>query len=726
MAKDPEVPGAKAVAQSLAFSLQQCAPDERLLLYRLARAGLTKFSPWSAAALLDTGTAEAGRMLERMSHRFLVTYLHEASGFDRYQIHDRVRDTLLRAQPESLGVPETERPRWSEDEIGTAVDRLLGAFARMAETAARDAAPHEGGFDSPLPLSGEGNGGGAGDEDLTGGTAPGTAPDDPFSWLESEHRGFEVCFRWTDPREEDRRSPAHGWRLRRAFTVLSRTGRTRWGAVHETTRQASELALEIANPFAYGVAMLDRAEAAGGQGDHDSGYERALTALHVLEQLDPPVDPRWLARAHRAVGVNLYRRGDLDDGRAEIERAERIFATDDDPWWHVRTLGNLAEVDRFQGHLERAHTWLSRAELRLGDSPGSAEQRARVQLQRGEVLRLRGYTLNAWFVLSDGLDQLTRTPKENWYRARYLRSLGQLSVSELNSEAGVCELLLDPQRARERRQLSERDPMWPRWQRSRVEGLFIDLSRSGGEQRGGPGANPAGRPGEHYGDPLVYARRCVEPGPPRGSLLGLLNRRSLIRDEWRPDRQIERLREAERVFEEIGDDWGRWRTCLVLGQALMARSSHQGKEEFLRAAEGFRELGDKWWHARAHRMAADSLQRADRLVEAEELALVAVEGYRGLQHRSGHLRAKLLHAEIVTRRDWLEAMRTLLEAEDLAQEGVRLGVVPGSLLVKVQDMLRVVEHGSGSATHHVPPRRSGGAAQDSGGSATESGTTAPR
>lgn len=740
--EDPEVPGAKAVARSLAFSLQRCEPGERLLLYRLAGTGLTKFSPWAAAALMDIGAVEAKRMLERMSHRFLVTDLHGAGGFDRYQIHDRVRDTLLRAELEHLGVPEAERHRWSKDKLGAAVDRLLDAFARIAEAAARDAAPHEWGFGSPFPQNTEGTGGeGSGENaagrggaektaggtektadgaDVTGGAALVAAPDDPFAWLESEHRGFEVCFRWTDPSREDRRSPAHGWRLRRAFTVLSRTGLTRWGAVHETTRQATELALEMENPFAYGVAMLDWSEVAGSQGDHDSGYKRALAALQALEVLDPPVDPRWLARAHRAVGVNLYRRGDLDDGRAEIERAERIFATDEDPWWHVRTLGNLAEVDRFQGHLVRAHTWLSQAEGRLDDSPGMAEQRAKVQLQRGEVLRLRGYPLNAWFVLSDGLDQLTRPPKEDWYRARYLRSLGQLSVSELNSESGACEVLLDPQRARERRRRTRNDPAWPEWQRAKVEGMFIDLPQqkrkdgeSGEEEAGREEQSPGEGTAESTEDPLVYAYRCVEPGPARGLLFRLWKGRRLVRDEWDNDRQVERLQEAELIFEEIGDAWGRWRTCLALGQALMAHDRGQGKEEFLRAARSFRELGDKWWHARAHRMAADSLRRAERWTEAEELALVAVRGYRGLQHRSGHLRAMLLHAEIVTRRDLLKARGILLEAEEMAEEGVRLGVVPGSLLVKVQDMLRVVEHGSGPAPRPTPPRPPGGTAPDS-------------
>ncbi|WP_239648056.1 NB-ARC domain-containing protein [Nocardiopsis ganjiahuensis] len=697
-----DVPGPRAVARSLAFSLQQCEPGERLLLSRLAGAGLTTFTAWAAAALLDTGEDDAGRMLVRMSHRYLVTYLYRAGGFDRFQLHDRVRDTLLLAGPHVLGVPEEERADWSAEELRAAVDRLLGAFERVAEAAARGAAPHEWNFGAPVPGRDRASAGpsaavrgpaaapgpSAGPEPAAVPVPPAgpdrradapvavPAPTDGLAWLDSERRGFEVCFRWTAPERDGRRSPAHGWRLRRAFTVLSRTGRTHWGAVREATKEATELALEMADPFAYGVALLDRAEVAGGQGDHETGYERALTALHVLEQLDPPVDPRWSARAHRAVGVNLYRRGDLDDGRAEIERAVRIFEEHEDRWWWARTLCNLAEVDRFQGHLERAYALLSQAEKLLVGSRDVPEQWARVQLQRGEVLRLRGYTLNAWFVLADGLEQLSTAPKENWYRARYLRSLGQLSTNELNREAWACELLLGPGHERERRRLTARDPGWPRRQLAKVTGLFVEGSQE-------------------------YAHRCAEPGPSRGPLRG----RRMLRDTWQGERQIDRLREAERAFEEIGDDWGRWRTCLVLGQALLAADGGRGKEEFLRAARGFRELGDKWWHARAHRMAAESLQRVGRLTEAEELARVAIEGYRGLQHRSGQLRAMRLLAGIVSRRDLLEAWRILNRAEELAEEGVLSGVVPESLLVEVRDMLRVIEHGSDSALPGGPVGR---------------------
>ena len=375
--------------------------------------------------------------------------------------------------------------------------------------------------------------------------------------------------------------------------------------------------------------------------------------------------------------MNQYRRGDLDDGRAEIETAVGIFSDHDDRWWQVRSLCNLAEVDRFQGHQDRAYTLITRAEELLIGSQDGMELWARVQLQKGEVLRLRGYALHAWFVLDDERERLTGDARGTWLHARYLRSLGQLPTNQLNQEARDCELLHSPANERERRRLTARDPRWRERQTARVAALF-----AGGDQD--------------------YGARFADVPAPRG----LLRRRARLRDAWQASDQIARLRRAEDDFTDIGDEWGRWRTCLVLGQARMAQDRTRGKEDMLRAAEGFRALGDKWWHARALRMAAESLHQADRLAEAEELAGIAVEGYRGLRHRSGQLRAMKVLAGILTRRDLLRAWRTLTEAVRLAEEGVRLGAVPRSLLQEIQDMLRTVTaHGSDASLSAEPDHR---------------------
>ncbi|WP_116244304.1 tetratricopeptide repeat protein [Nocardiopsis sp. FIRDI 009] len=675
------LPGQRAITSSLTSSLRRCEPRERLLLNRLAGAGLTTFTAWSAAALLGISEDEAKPLLLDMSHRYLVTYLYESGGFDRFQLHDHVRDTLLSTGPHMLGVPDEELADWSREELERAVERLLCAFDRVAEEAARRAAPHEWSFGDALP----GHGGPGDDlwEPRQSGLPPST---DPVAWLDSEYRGLEACFQWTRPggapdsrasqerRRRHTRAVGYGWRLRRAFAVLCRTGHTRWEAMREATREAATLALEMGDPLAYGISQLDRAEVASGHGEHDAGHERALTALYVLEQL-AGIDPRWTARARRAVGVNLYRSGDLDDGRAEIEEAVGVFTDHNDRWWQVRALCNLAEVDRFQGHLKRAYDLLALAQELLVGSQDIPEQWARVQLQKGEVLRLRGFALNSWFVLEDERERIAHLPHGDWYHARFLRSLGRLPTNELNREARECELLLSPDRGRERRRLTVRDPRWPERQRARVTALFVE-----GDQ--------------------TYADRFAEPLPPPGRF----RRRPRVRDAWQAQEQVARLLEAERSFAQLGDDWGRWRTCLVLGQVLMAQDRDSGKEEMLRAAEGFHELGDKWWHARARRQAAEALQQAGRSTEAEELARAAVEGYQGLRHRSGQLRAMRLLATTLTDRDLLEAWRTLREAVDMAEEGVRLGVVPASLLQEIRNQLIVTENDLNYVPGTVPPR----------------------
>ncbi|MEV2277934.1 hypothetical protein AB0I72_20345 [Nocardiopsis sp. NPDC049922] len=128
-----EMPGPKAIAASLASSLRRCAPRERLLLNRLAGAGLTTFTAWSAAALLRVSEDEATPVLLEMSQRHLVTHLYEAGGFDRYQLHDHVRETLLLNGPHRLGVPEEELPDWF-----TGGTRTRGGTAPARVRPARD------------------------------------------------------------------------------------------------------------------------------------------------------------------------------------------------------------------------------------------------------------------------------------------------------------------------------------------------------------------------------------------------------------------------------------------------------------------------------------------------------------------------------------------------------------------------------------------------------------
>lgn len=714
---DPEqtltVAGPESIVRSLAFGLRECTEEQRRLLWLLAGTGAATFTPWVAAALLDVGPGRAVGVLDELRRRYLVTYLYSAAGHEHFRLHEYMRDFLVRQGPRLFGVADADRAAWSRArrrELEEAVLRLLHAYTERAEEAARRACPHEWSFGPP-----------------SGREAPAPAPahpplswipdpppppasPEPVAWLESEQRGFELCFWWTGQGRfssdvADRRGvAAYGWRLHRAFSLLCRTGRIHWDSMRDSTAGAVALALETGDPLACAIALIDRAEVTGGHGDHHTGYELALTASMILDSLDGPgVDPRWRGRAHRAVGVNLYRRGDPDDGRAAIDAAIRVFTEHRDTWWLVRSLCNLAELYRFQGHLEEAHGRLALAERELRGRPEDPEQWTRVRLQQGEVLRLRGFELHAWFVLERGRRRIADSPNGDWYHARYLRALGQLPSHSLNSQAGVCELWLDPRRERERRRMAARDGRRPREQEKRVSALFsggVPPAADGSAQEGGAslrtvlegwfGFDRAG-PGDRSG-PVRWLSR--------------FRRGERLRDSWQVSDQILRLERAERVFGELGDTWGVMRTRLVRGQVLMERDRDEGKEEMLEAAEGFRELGDRWWHARAHRMAAQALLRVRRTAEAEESARVAVEGYRGLRHRSGRLRAMKVLAQSLVGRDPLAAWRTLRRAELIAEEGARLGhAVPEGLVREIRDMLDALEHGSGPALGSAPPDR---------------------
>ncbi|WP_306369086.1 ATP-binding protein [Nocardiopsis sp. CC223A] len=714
---DPEqtltVAGPESIVRSLAFSLHECTREQRRLLWLLAGTGAATFTPWVAAALLDVRLSRAVGVLDELRRRYLVTYLYSAAGHEHFRLHEYMRDFLVTQGPRLFGVADADTADWSRArrrELEEAVLRLLHAYTERAEEAARRASPHEWSFD---PQPGR-------REDVPAPAhpplfrlpdpLPATDAPEPVAWSESEQRGFELCFWWIGPGRfssgvaDRRRIAAYGWRLHRAFSLLCRTGRIHWESMRESTAEAAALALETGDPLACAITLIDRAEVAGGHGDHHIGHELALTASMILDSLDDAaVDPRWRARAHRAIGVNLYRRGHLDDGRAEIDGAIRVFGEHRDTWWLVRSLCNLAEVYRFQGHLKEAYERLALAERELEGRQEASDQWTRVRLQQGEVLRLRGFELHAWFVLEQGRRRIADSPNGDWYHARYLRALGQLPSHSLNTRAGVCELWLDPRRERERRRLTARDPRWPREQEKRVIALFADgmpPAEDGSAREGGTSLRE--RLEGWFG--FDRSGRGDRSGTARWLARFRLGER--LRDSWQVSDQILRLKSAEQVFEGLGDTWGVMRTRLVRGQVLMERDRDEGKEEMLEAAAGFQELGDRWWHARAHRMAAQSLLRVHRTAEAEELARVAVEGYRGLRHRSGRLRAMKVLAQSLMDRDPLAAWRTLKRAERIAEEGVRLGPpVPESLVREIRDALDALEHGSGPALGSAPPDR---------------------
>jgi hypothetical protein len=658
--------GPAGITAAFADRFAQCAPRERLLLARVARTGLTTFTPWAAAALLDAPTRETAALLEDMSDRYLVVRLHaDAAAGPRYQLHEYVRAILQRNGPRDLDLPAAEHAAWSDDAFAAAVDRLLTGYAWLAEHAARAMAPREWGFDDDAPPR----------------PAPSprldlAPPPRPEAWLHAERRSLWACLDLA----RDRGDVRTGWRLARSLTALCRGARAYWDDWRAAGERASALALRLGDRWAYGVSLLERAEIAGGQGDHGAAVVRARAARLVLSG----GDERWAARAARALGVNLYRRGDRDDGEVELRRAERVFARHGERLWHARTLANLGELHRFRGDYARARGLLAEARARF-DAEGDTGRSATSRLLLGDVLGHMGRDLDAWLTLRDALDRLDRDDGGTWYRARCLRALGRLDPARLRRQYDTCDLLLDPARERERRE-AVAEYVWRRSLGSptRVRARAAELGARWYREHADRARDLLG--GDHW----AALTTTADGGTPRWSGEGPDRLRADHRG-WSRDANLALVEEAYALLEQVGDAWGRYRTLLVLGELRVARDPERARRDMEAAAEGFARLGDRWWHARALRRTAEVLFDANLDGPAEAAATRAYLGYQGLSNLSGQLRAQVLLGKILHRSGKDHRALVLLDdAGDRARAGLRDGLVPRALHDEVRHVTTTI------------------------------------
>ncbi|MDA0567528.1 hypothetical protein LG943_24870 [Streptomonospora sp. S1-112] len=651
--------GPAGVTAAFAEAFGECAPAERLLLSRFARIGLSSYTPWSAAALLGTDTAAARALLDGLCDRYLLKRLNEeADGRFRYALDADVRTILQGNDARALGVPRPELLRWSAPALTRAMDRLLAAYAWLAQEAARARAPQEWGFTEPdLPPAA---------------AAPELglrAPERPDTWFESERQNLRACLTLA----ENRGATALAWRLARSIAALCRGGRVYWQDWGETLERCSAHALTLGDRLAQGISLLDRAEFAGSQGRHTDAVDVARQARRAFAD----GDVRWQARAARAIGVNLYRRGDRDEGESELVWAERVFGECGEGRWHARTLCNLGELYRFRGDYERAHAHLVAARAESAAN-GDTDQSANAGLVLGEVLGHLKQDLRAWLVLRDVLDTLEATGGADWYRARCLRTMGRLDPIRLRDQYDACDLLLDPEaeaaraahwlRYFERRTLgrpvSEREAAERARQWS--ESLHADARRCLGEENW-----------------PVYVR--TSGGRPRWSTSPAARRLARDRAEWSHEAAVARVEEADDLLRRAGDEWGSHRTRLILGELVMKTDGDRGGEVMEAAAEGFAALEDWWWHARALRHTAQELFAIRRTAEAREKAERAKVGYERLSNLSGLLRTQILLGKILSQAgDNRAAREELGSALERAREGSAKNIVHRALLEEVE------------------------------------------
>ncbi|NYI94719.1 tetratricopeptide (TPR) repeat protein [Streptomonospora nanhaiensis] len=650
--------GPAGVTAAFAEAFAECTAAERLLLSRFARVGLGSYTPWSAAALLGVGTRDARTLLDGLCDRYLLKRLNEeADGRFRYALDADVRTILQGNDARALGVPRPELLRWSARSLTRSVDRLLAGYVWLAQEAARTRAPQEWGFTEPDVPSAPPDPG----LDLR-------VPERPDTWFESERHNLRACLTLA----ESRGATAAAWRLARAIAALCRAGRVYWQDWGEALDRCSAHALALGDRLAHGISLLDRAEFAGSQGRHTDAVGLARRARDEFAG----GDVRWQARAARAIGVNLYRRGDRDEGESELVWAARVFGERREGRWHARTLCNLGELYRFRGDFERAQEHLVAARAEAA-AHGDTDQAANAGLLLGEVLGHLGQDLRAWLILRDVLDTLEATGGADWYRARCLRTMGRLDPIRLRDQYDACDLLLDPGAEQARR------AGWERYfSGSTLEKPVSERRRAELERAWSRGLHAAAERALGTENWPVYVR--VVGGRPRWSAGAAARRLAADRAEWSHEAAVARVEEADDLLRRAGDAWGSHRTRLILGELLMRTDPDRGREVMEAAAEGFAALEDWWWHARALRHTAQELFNARRAAEARDKAERAKAGYERLSNLSGLLRTQVLLGKILGQAgDYRGARAELDLALERAREGHAKKIVHRALLDEV-------------------------------------------
>lgn len=631
-------------AESFIGVFQVCSARDRLLLWRMATNGLEELSDYAAAALLNVGRGEAQDSIRDLERLFLLEPLgHAEDGVDRCRMPQLVRGALLAQPHETLELPPVEEEAWGEEPTRRAMWRLLVAYTWMAEQAAEILGRSDRGFPQPRldPLP-------------SVSTLDLEPPAHPRAWLARER---EMLLGGCFVAQVDDHIQL-GWRLARAVSAMCQVVRTHWEEWGQAVQTQCDLAAAGSDPHALGMAMLDNAELCGNQGRYDHSVQFAQRAEYIFEQLGS--DPRWHARAWRVLGVSLYRRGDLDQARETLTQTERVLAQHGEQWWRARTRCDIAEVYSYLGRYTVAQDLLERAQEDFQHTQ-DPDQRDLARLLLADVLARRGRHLESWFILRDLRDRFHEGGKQ-WYVARCLRAMGTLDTHELEAQYEQCDLVFNTRRY----------------------GLRYRLRLLAGRlaHRSAPDSGPLA--GERTRD--LHQRRAA-PEELTREVLGSyaewarsefdherapwLLRFLALRREWSAGSRTAMLREAISSQQRMGDQWGVYRGYLTLGRILARdrkarrRKLQDSAAAFAAAVAGFDELGDTWWAARSHRIAARELFQAtmrldsqdgsitassrarDWLAKSREHAEQAYAAYQNMANHVGQIRSEILLARIL-------------------------------------------------------------------------------
>lgn len=430
---DELVHGGLAVRASLGLSYQGLDAEPRRLLRRLGLLEAPDFTPWVCAALLDTSTARARDLAERLVDARLL----QVCGWHRYRFHD-----LVRCFARERG--EAEEPPVDR---AAALDRVWGAWLAIAERAHRACY--------------------GGDDVIIHGSSPRWVPDgvdelvaDPHGWLDAERIALVAAVRQAAGLGHDEVA----WDLALSGIALfaTRWYLDEWRQTHEYALAATLAAGNLRGEAAirYGLGALDDAhcryepalrrferaaalfEAIGERKGHGLAtvylshiarrlgrFELALTAAASGRAVTREVGDRaGEASALRSTAQTRLALGELDAVEQPLTEALAILTATGNRRDQAQVLRDLGELHLRRGSIREAQLAFGRvlgAVRELGDRTGESF----ALLGLGEChLRQRHFGL-ARVRLAEAL-RLAKGGGTRFIEARILAAHGELAYAQ--------------------------------------------------------------------------------------------------------------------------------------------------------------------------------------------------------------------------------------------------------------------------------------------------------
>jgi DNA-binding SARP family transcriptional activator/predicted negative regulator of RcsB-dependent stress response len=397
------------VRASVALSYRGREQQERRLFRLLGLLVAPSFPAWVAAALLDTGLAEAEELLERLVDAQLV----EGAGQDqagqlRYRLHDLLR-VYARERLQSEEPTAAQR---------ASLERVFDAYLALVEQA-----------DALLEPSGVNHYGGDPARGLLDHPAATLVEHDPLRWLEAEHASLVAAV----DQACDAGLSEPGWRL--ATALVSFFGaRARWDDWQHTHTIALAAARRTSDRDAQGRVLGSLADlyVARNRFDEASGcLEQSLAAFRETG------NRRGELQSLAGLAAIDRRQGRFDDAVTRLEQSLSGFR---DLGWRsgeAEALFELGEAYREQGRLEAAVVCLEES-LRLMRAVGDRLWQAPILRGLGVARCAQGRFGEAIACLEQGL-ALTRASGDQHGEAYVLQSLGEVHRTQgCLEDAGRC------------------------------------------------------------------------------------------------------------------------------------------------------------------------------------------------------------------------------------------------------------------------------------------------